>query len=222
MSAPLANSAILPGVKLRSTLVLLACATALASCGGEESPSAVSEPTTATAPPTETALPEPSDEPRPQAPEKPEPEPPAKPSKAEKQSAADGAAGAYTDYIGAIEARDGEALCSLLPPGFERELKPPLERGDCAATMEASIGYEDPRGFPVWTGTTLNAIQRLAIGADRSTVRLTAMIVTDFEGREPSSRATSPISSGSAAIGVSRSRREPCTGRSATRSHRRR
>lgn len=127
----------------------------------------------------------PREKPKPEKPER-QAEPTPKPSDAEKQSAADAATAAYTGYIDAIEARDGETLCSLLPPGFERELKPPVQRGECAATLEASIGYEDPRGFPVWTATTLNSVERASIGDDPATARLTAMIVTEFEGREPS------------------------------------
>jgi hypothetical protein len=170
---------------MRTWLVLaLTCLAALAvvGCGDEEGTTIASEPTssTTTAPPPETALPEkaPAEESGKGGREK--------PGDAEKVDAADEATAAYTAYIEAIEMREGEALCALLPPGVEREIKAPVQRGDCAATLEASIGYEDPRGFPVWAGTTLNSVQRAAIGSDPSTARLTAMITTEFEGREPS------------------------------------
>jgi hypothetical protein len=178
-------------MRTRSLLPLACCCAALITgCGDEQGTTIASEPTTSTAPPPETALPEkaPEEEGREKAPE---PEKSGKggdekASDAEKASAADEATLAYTAYIEAIEMREGEALCSLLPPGVEREIKAPEQRGNCAATLEASIGYEDPRGFPVWTGTTLNSVQRASIGSDPTTARLTAMITTEFEGREPS------------------------------------
>jgi hypothetical protein len=186
-----ANSANLPAVDLRrpTALALAAVALVAVGCGDEETTVAEEGTTTAPTQPTAEA---PKTEPKqaedqadePDSERKPEPKP--KPTDAEKQSAADEATAAYTDYIEAIDAKDGEALCSLLPPGVEREIKAPVQRGDCASTLAASIGYEDPRGFPVWTGTTLNSVQRAAIGNDPSTARLTAMIVTEFEGREPS------------------------------------
>jgi len=184
-----ANSANLRGVSPRTVLALaLSAAALLAGCGDEGGTTVASEPSTSTVAPPETALPE--------APEaqgngegeakESEKGDERKPSDADKASAADEATAAYTDYIDAIEAKDGEVLCSLLPPGVEREIKAPVQRSDCPATLEASIGYEDPRGFPVWSGTTLNSVQRAAIGGDPTTARLTAMITTEFEGREPS------------------------------------
>ena len=177
-----------------TALALVALALLVAGCGEEEGTTAAAEGTTTTTAPVTTAPDSPDPEgrgegrdgkPRPDEPAK-EAKPEPKPSEADKQSAADEATAAYTNYIEAIEAKDGEALCALLPPGVEREIEAPVQRGDCAATLSASIGYEDPRGFPVWTGTTLNSVQRAAIGNDPSTARLTAMIVTEFEGREPS------------------------------------
>ena len=176
----------------RPAAIVLAALVLLAGCGDDEGTTVADEATTAAPQPaTGTAVPAPEPESRPTldaSAEKPKPDPKPKPepSDAEKQSASDEATAAYSAYIDAIEAKDGGALCALLPPGVERELKPQVERGDCASTLEASIGYADPRGFPVWTGTTLNEVVRVSIGDDPSTARLTAMIVTDFEGREPS------------------------------------
>ncbi len=101
--------------------------------------------------------------------------------------AATGAADAYRAYIDAINGRDGQALCALLAPGATRELQAPVERGSCAATLAASIGYRDPRGFPVWRRTRLNTIERTQVAGDLSSARITAAIVTDFADRnEPS------------------------------------
>ena len=69
---------------------------------------------------------------------------------AEKRAALRSAVGAYEDYIAAINERDGARLCDLLTPGAERTLKPAVDGGSCAARIGHSIGYEDPRGFPVW------------------------------------------------------------------------
>lgn len=62
---------------------------------------------------------------------------------------------AVRDYIAAVNSRDGERVCRLLAPGAERELDPPKQRGGCAPTLSASIGYADPRGFPVWKRTRI-------------------------------------------------------------------
>jgi hypothetical protein len=94
---------------------------------------------------------------------------------------------AYRDYLDAINARDGAALCALLPPGAVGELRPPLGEGGCAERLGRSIGYRDPRGYPVWSATVLDAIESSSIGADPSTARLTAAITTEFADRtEPS------------------------------------
>jgi hypothetical protein len=94
---------------------------------------------------------------------------------------------AYAAYIEAINERDGRRLCELLPPDALRDLQPPVDRGGCARRLGASVGYRDPRGFPVWEETTLSGIERTAIGRDLRSARLTAGIVTSFADRtEPS------------------------------------
>ena len=93
----------------------------------------------------------------------------------------------YRDYVAAINARDGEALCRLLAPGFLGELKPAVRREDCAATMAASIGYEDPRRFPVWEETVLTGFEQIAPEAGTGEARVTASVITRFADRtEPS------------------------------------
>lgn len=109
------------------------------------------------------------------------------PSDDERAAAATDAAAAYRSYIDAINARDGAALCDLLSPAALRELKPPVERASCAATMHDSIGYRDPRGFPVWERTRLSAIDGSQVSNDLRSARITAAIVTQFADRdEPS------------------------------------
>ena len=94
---------------------------------------------------------------------------------------------AYAGYVEAIDSKDGEALCAMLPADAISLLKPPVERGGCAATLRASIGYRDPRGFPVWKSTDLTGFERTSVSADLTSARLTASVVTEFADRtEPS------------------------------------
>lgn len=93
----------------------------------------------------------------------------------------------YRAYVAAINARDGEALCELLAPGFLGELAPAVRREDCAATMRASIGYEDPRRFPVWEETVLTGLEQVAAQPATGQARVTAAVITRFSDRtEPS------------------------------------
>jgi hypothetical protein len=87
-------------------------------------------------------------------------------------------------YIAAIDDRDGRALCELVP-SLTAELDLPAERGGCAASVRASIGYADPRGFPQWRRSSLRRIGSAAI--DGSSARVVATVVTYFADRkEPS------------------------------------
>ena len=62
-----------------------------------------------------------------------------------------------------------------------------MQRASCAATMHDSIGYRDPRGFPVWERTQLNAVEGTQVSNDLDSARITAAIVTQFADRnEPS------------------------------------
>lgn len=114
----------------------------------------------------------------------PEPAPGAEPDV--EQIAARRASAAYRDYLKAIDARNGEGLCGLLAPGFERRLRPPVTRGNCARRISRSIGFEDPRGFPVWEATRLSGIESTIVGQGLS-VQVTATVITAFADRaEPS------------------------------------
>ncbi len=91
----------------------------------------------------------------------------------------------YRDYIAAINARDGEALCRLIEPGVLKELRP-TGRGACSERLGNAIGFADKRGFPVWDQTVLDGIESSAVDS-RLAVRLTASILTRFADRpEPS------------------------------------
>jgi hypothetical protein len=88
-------------------------------------------------------------------------------------------------YVDALDARRGKAVCSLFVPGALDEVRLPRERGDCGASLTASIGYRDPRGFPVYAGSRVARIASVSIAG--STARTVATTVTRFAGnREPS------------------------------------
>jgi ketosteroid isomerase-like protein len=88
-------------------------------------------------------------------------------------------------YIDAIDARDGAAVCESLAPGAIENFELPRGGAGCAKSMRASIGYRDPRGFPVFESVRLHSIGDIAIGAGQA--RATATVVTQFADRdEPS------------------------------------
>jgi hypothetical protein len=95
------------------------------------------------------------------------------------------AAGVVRAYVAALNEHDGARACALFVPGALASVDFPRDRGDCARSLSASVGYRDPRGFPVYDRSRVARIPRVAItGSD---ARVTATIVTRFaEGREPS------------------------------------
>jgi hypothetical protein len=90
-----------------------------------------------------------------------------------------------TAYVAALNHRDGARACGLLVPGAFSNVDYPRDRGTCAASLSASIGYRDPRGFPVYERSRVARIPAVAI--DGQTARVTATTVTRFaDDREPS------------------------------------
>jgi hypothetical protein len=90
---------------------------------------------------------------------------------------------AVRDYVGAIDERDGAALCELV--ATLRELELPVEKGGCAASVSASIGYRDPRGIPVFERAALAGDADVELSGNEA--RATATVVTEFADRaEPS------------------------------------
>ncbi len=88
-------------------------------------------------------------------------------------------------YVAALDTRDGERVCALFLPGALDKVRLPRDRGDCAPSVQASIGYRDPRGFPVYEHSRVARIRSVAI--DGSEARIVATMVTRFAGnREPS------------------------------------
>jgi hypothetical protein len=95
------------------------------------------------------------------------------------------AGGTVRDYIDAINAKDGDAVCALLLPGSIEAMDLPVQRGSCAASVDASIGFSDPHGIP-WKHTELLKLRKVEVSNDR-TATVLASIRTDFADRdEPS------------------------------------
>jgi hypothetical protein len=88
-------------------------------------------------------------------------------------------------YVAALDRRDGARVCRLLAPRALAEVRLPRRRGDCGRSLSASIGYRDPRGFPVFAGARVARVQAVMI--DGPAARVTATTVTRFaDDREPS------------------------------------
>ncbi|HSI80193.1 MAG TPA: hypothetical protein VK919_06025 [Solirubrobacterales bacterium] len=88
-------------------------------------------------------------------------------------------------YVNRLSARDGAAVCALLAPGAIDAVELPEDRGGCARSLSASIGYRDARGLPVWDSARVRGLLTVALDGDRASV--TATTVTRFADRdEPS------------------------------------
>jgi hypothetical protein len=92
---------------------------------------------------------------------------------------------AVRDYIASVDARSGGRLCREMAPGALANLAVPKHQGSCAASLAASIGYRDPRGYPIWRHTRLQRFRSVAL--EGTTARATVRVKTTFaDGREPS------------------------------------
>jgi hypothetical protein len=92
------------------------------------------------------------------------------------------AARAVRGYVAALDDRDGEAVCDLLVPGAISAVEFPKDRGDCAASLESSVGYRDPRGLPVWETARVAALPSVELSGDEGKVVVTT--VTRFADRD--------------------------------------
>jgi Putative lumazine-binding len=92
---------------------------------------------------------------------------------------------AAREYLEGIDARDGKRVCAVLAPGAIQNLELPRERAGCEPSLDASIGYRDPRGFPVFDRARVESIEDVTVGAGEA--RVTVTVVTRFADRdEPS------------------------------------
>ena len=88
-------------------------------------------------------------------------------------------------YVAALDVHDGERACALFVPDALSKVDFPRDRGTCARSLSASIGYRDPRGFPVYRHSRVARIPAVVI--DGPAARVTATTVTRFaDNREPS------------------------------------
>jgi hypothetical protein len=94
-------------------------------------------------------------------------------------------------YVAALDDRDGARVCAMLAPGSIDGVKLPVRRGGCGPSVTASIGYRDPRGFPVWESAEVEAIASLKVDGDAATVIPT--IFTRFADRDEPSVEDDPI-----------------------------
>jgi hypothetical protein len=170
------------------TIAIAAAASLLGmtACGGDEqeAPTVVVETTTTPA----------DGAPVEQPPEQPAAEPDPTPSSGPAESAAFDpretvgereAARAVRDYVAALDARDGEAACDLLAAGAIDAVDLPRAGGDCASSLEASIGYRDPRGLPVWDSARVTDLVSVEVDGERA--KVVATVVTSFADRDEAS-----------------------------------
>lgn len=85
-------------------------------------------------------------------------------------------------YVEAINDRDGDGVCAALAPGAVQSFTLPRDGGGCAESVSRSIGYRDPRGYPVFASARIDSIGNVAISDGDA--RVTATIVTEFADRE--------------------------------------
>ena len=94
------------------------------------------------------------------------------------------AADAARDYVEAINDRDGREVCGAFAPGGIGTLDLPAERGNCPASIEASLGYRDQKGQPVWD--TSEMTEDVSAQIDGDFARVVATVFTEYaDVREP-------------------------------------
>jgi hypothetical protein len=84
-------------------------------------------------------------------------------------------------YVEALNAKDGRTVCELVP-GVDDQLDLPVQGPTCEASVKASIGYRDPRGFPVWKSSEVQRVRSIVV--DGSSARVSATVITHFADRE--------------------------------------
>ena len=96
-----------------------------------------------------------------------------------------GVASAVRGYVAALDAHAGERVCRAFAPGALTALRLPKRAPSCAASVADSLGYRDPRGYPVWRHTTIEHVR--SIVRHGSLARATVTMRTTFaDNREPS------------------------------------
>lgn len=173
----------------RATLIaVFAAAAALAGCGGEDQ-APVAPTTTVALPPTTsptvatsttTATDETSPPPVAEQPPGPAETANADPRVNELERRA---ASTVRAYVGAIDDRDGARVCALLAPGTIDQVDLPRPRGSCAESVDASLGYRDPRGLPVWSGSDATAVRVAELDGAQRSAKVIATVTTTYSDR---------------------------------------
>ena len=92
---------------------------------------------------------------------------------------------AVRGYVSALDARSGRGVCDAVASDALAKLALPKNRGSCPASIAASIGYRDPRGYPVWRRTRILRFRSLDV--HDATARATVTVKTIFaDDRDPS------------------------------------
>jgi hypothetical protein len=94
-------------------------------------------------------------------------------------------AGQVHAYVDDLDAGRTATVCAMFAPGALDQVSFPRQRGDCASSLAASIGYRDPRGLPVWKRSHVGVVDSVAENGGRA--RVTTTIETFFaDRRQPS------------------------------------
>lgn len=84
-------------------------------------------------------------------------------------------------YIDALNAGDGEAVCSALEPGAIDLGELPSQSAGCGPSLDASIGTKPKGGGPAWRGTRIAELKAVEVGDELA--RVTATVTHDFSDR---------------------------------------
>ena len=90
-------------------------------------------------------------------------------------------------YVRAIDERDGARICALLALGTIEQVALPRPRASCAASVDASLGYRDPRGLPVWSSSQATAIRVAELDGAHRAAKVIATVLTTYSDRDEGS-----------------------------------
>lgn len=97
------------------------------------------------------------------------------------------AAQAARDYVEVIDARRGRTLCNAFEPAdikLQELLDVPEKRVTCAASFDASFGFEGEDGQPVWRSSEMTDDVSAQVDGDQA--RVVATVFTEYSDvREP-------------------------------------
>jgi hypothetical protein len=78
----------------------------------------------------------------------------------------------FMAYVAAINRHDGAALCRHFAPGALHGVELPVNKGNCAASVSASVGHTVP-GHPRWRGSSVRRVRTALAGPDSGRVTFT-------------------------------------------------